>query len=342
MAEHKAPTAVTIAPTREASFLQLWIARYWVHLLIICACVAGVILYFEYQKRAKLAVAKSTWGELASKITVDPMTRQLEGEPSVMTQVADAQRDNATGAWARLLQARGYLDQGQYDRALQALQQLQSEHPTHPLVARTFPTGEGGGPASIVTDMERAVQAQKAWVAGQPGLFSNPPPAADAPKVRLNTSRGSITLQLYPDKAPKHVANFIQLARDGTLNGTKFHRTVPGFMIQGGDPNSKLDDVTQWGQGGPGYTIPAEPSELYHFAGALSMAKKPAEFESSGSQFFITTNPAHHLDGVHTIFGVVIEGLDVAQQIGSSEIAPGSGDRPAQPVVIESAEVIEG
>src|SRR5262245_40828806 len=135
MAEHKAPTAVTIAPTREASGLQLWLARYWVHLLILAACVGGAILFLEHQKRQKVATAKSTWGELASKITSDPMTRMLEGDPAVMSQVAQAQRDNATGAWARLLEARGYLDAQQYDQALAALQQLRTEHPNHPLVA---------------------------------------------------------------------------------------------------------------------------------------------------------------------------------------------------------------
>jgi cyclophilin family peptidyl-prolyl cis-trans isomerase len=152
-------------------------------------------------------------------------------------------------------------------------------------------------------------------------------------------------VQLYPDKAPNHVANFLKLAQaPGTegYSGTKFHRTIPGFMIQAGDPNSRSEDVTSWGQGGLDYTIPPEPSDLSHFAGVLSMAKKPTDFESSGCQFFITTNEAHHLDGVHTVFGAVVEGMDVVQQIASGEIAKDSGDRPANPVTIESVEVLPG
>jgi cyclophilin family peptidyl-prolyl cis-trans isomerase len=112
-------------------------------------------------------------------------------------------------------------------------------------------------------------------------------------------------------------------------------------MIQGGDPNSKDANATAtWGQGGPGYTLPQEQGALYHFAGVLSMAKKESDWESSGSQFFITVAPAHHLDGQYTIIGAVIEGMDVAKQIASGEIAKDTADRPATPAILQSAEVL--
>lgn len=345
MAQHKAPTAVTIAPTSAETPLQPLVQRFWIPAAFVAVAVAGAILFWQWKKQQTQAEARSTWGQLASKLSTDPATRLPEADPAVMSQIAVQERDNATGAWARLLEARGYADRKSFDQALAALDALRAEHPEHPLVRQSYPVVAGAASQSVIDLMQASLRAQKEWEATHSSLFSNPPPPTNGPKVRLNTTKGAIVVQLYPDKAPRHVENFLKLAQaPGTegYNGTKFHRTIPGFMIQGGDPNSRSEDVTSWGQGGPDYTIPPEPNDLSHFAGVLSMAKKPTDYESSGSQFFITTNDAHHLDGVHTVFGVVVEGMDVVQQIASGEIAKDSGDRPASPVVLESVEVLPG
>ena len=130
----------------------------------------------------------------------------------------------------------------------------------------------------------------------------------------MNTARGTIDLELFADEAPNTVANFEKLANAGFYDGTKFHRVIANFMIQGGDPHSKTGKG-RVGTGGPGYTIKCETQRNVHrhMAGTLSMAH--AGKDSGGSQFFICHSPQPHLDGVHTVFGQVTKGMDVANAI---------------------------
>ncbi len=132
----------------------------------------------------------------------------------------------------------------------------------------------------------------------------------------IETKFGTITLKFLPEVAPNHVNSFIELASSGFYDGTTFHRVVPGFVIQGGDPNTKSDDRSRHGQGGPGYTLKAEFSNLPHKRGTLSMARA-AHPDSAGSQFFICIADTPFLDGKYTVFGEVTEGMDVVDKIVS-------------------------
>jgi len=131
------------------------------------------------------------------------------------------------------------------------------------------------------------------------------------PKVLMKTTKGDLTIEFYPEHAPGTVKNFLDLTRKGFYNGLKFHRVIPQFVIQGGDPRGD-------GSGGPGYTIKDElvGNPLIHKPGALSMAKTAAP-NSGGSQFFIvlTREQTKHLDGVHTVFGQVVKGMELINQI---------------------------
>jgi peptidyl-prolyl cis-trans isomerase B (cyclophilin B) len=130
----------------------------------------------------------------------------------------------------------------------------------------------------------------------------------------IKTKFGDITLKFFPDVAPNHVKNFIDLAQAGFYNGTIFHRVIPGFMIQGGDPNTKSADRSTYGMGGPGYNVKAEFSNLPHKRGTLSMARAALP-DSAGSQFFICAAPAPSLDGKYTVFGEVTSGMEVVDKI---------------------------
>jgi len=134
----------------------------------------------------------------------------------------------------------------------------------------------------------------------------------------METARGTMELDLYVDEAPNTVANFEKLANAGFYDGTKFHRVIPNFMIQGGDPYSKSGKGAV-GTGGPGYTIKCETgtNTHKHVAGTLSMAH--AGKDTGGSQFFICHSPQRHLDGVHTVFGQVTKGLDVVNAIKQND-----------------------
>ena len=130
----------------------------------------------------------------------------------------------------------------------------------------------------------------------------------------IETKFGNIGLKFFPDVAPNHVNNFIELAKKGFYDGTTFHRVIPGFMIQGGDPNSKNADKSGHGMGGPGYMIKAEFNNKPHKRGTLSMARA-ASPDSAGSQFFICVADAPFLDRQYTVFGEVVSGMEVADKI---------------------------
>jgi peptidyl-prolyl cis-trans isomerase B (cyclophilin B) len=150
-------------------------------------------------------------------------------------------------------------------------------------------------------------------------------------EATLNTNRGAIALELFDDDAPQTVGNFRKLAADGFYDGVVFHRVIPDFMIQGGDP-------TGTGSGGPGYTFPDEINEHKVVRGALAMAN--AGPDTNGSQFFIVTaDECSWLDGKHTVFGRVREGMDVVDAI--SAVATDARDRPREDVVIEGVALAE-
>ncbi|MDG1137619.1 MAG: peptidylprolyl isomerase, partial [Phycisphaerales bacterium] len=139
----------------------------------------------------------------------------------------------------------------------------------------------------------------------------------DLPIAQVLTKKGPITLELFEDHAPNTVANFVSLAESGYYDGTRFHRVLPKFMAQGGDPNSREGAEGQAGTGGPGYTIKDEHTGediRKHFAGTLSMAKTGAP-DTGGSQFFLTHLPTPHLDGRHTVFGRITSGLEIARTL---------------------------
>lgn len=168
---------------------------------------------------------------------------------------------------------------------------------------------------------------------------STPKPVAGAKEVAIiKTTLGEMVLEFWPEVAPNHVENFKKLARQGFYDGTAFHRVIKGFMIQGGDPNTKDEAKRgQWGQGGPGYNVKAEFNNRNHTRGVLSMARS-RDPNSAGSQFFVCLADAPHLNGQYTAFGKLIKGDDVLGKIGDS--ATGANDVPLARVNIDSVRIV--
>lgn len=156
----------------------------------------------------------------------------------------------------------------------------------------------------------------------------------------LNTNMGIIIIRFFAEDCPKSTANFKKLANEKFYDGVKFHRVIPGFVIQGGDPNSKDADRSNDGQGGPGYTIPAEIKHK-HKRGSVAAARLPDQVnpkkESSGSQFYIAVKALPSLDGNYTVFGEVIDGMDVVDKIVAVRRDP--RDNPIDPVVMETVRI---
>jgi len=154
------------------------------------------------------------------------------------------------------------------------------------------------------------------------------------PQVKVETSEGSFTVELWPDVAPKHTENFLKLSKEGFYDNLSFHRILPSFVIQGGCPNGD-------GTGGPGWNVPAEFNDRKHDKGVFSMARS-ADPNSAGSQFFVCLGREHcqHLDGQYTGFGVVVEGIEVVDKIAATPLADRQSGTPKKAPKIISATVI--
>ncbi len=220
------------------------------------------------------------------------------------------------------------LDPAEYPNAMIVLSDcLFAEHQFTEAVAvlESIPADKIAGDLTLARQVEDQLGLRspypELWVQEQQ-IRSQEAAADDLPRVELITVQGRIELELFENEAPNTVANFIKLADSGYYDGVAFHRVLPNFMAQTGDPNSKPDVDGIPGQGGPGYRIPDEhdlENARMHFTGSLSMAKSGAP-HTGGSQFFLTHSPTAHLNGVHTVFGRVISGLDVVRSIEPDDV----------------------
>ncbi len=164
-------------------------------------------------------------------------------------------------------------------------------------------------------------------------------PLKDGDEVAvMTTEQGRIVIRFFPEVAPKHVESFKKLARQGYYDGTRFHRVIPGFMVQGGDPNSKKDDRSSHGTGGPGFTIPAEFNDIPHDRGILSAART-SDPNSAGSQFFLMVARAPHLDNQYSVYGEVVEGMDVVDKIVNLPRDSRDNPKPGEQNKIESVTI---
>ena len=189
---------------------------------------------------------------------------------------------------------------------------------------------DAGMSADKIDSLQKAIEHERPKVDAEMAVRVTEEKADDLPRVKIETTKGTIIVELFENQAPNTVANFISLVESNFYDGTPFHRVIPQFMAQGGDP-------TGTGTSGPGYTIECEcelPNARKHFLGSLSMAH--AGKDTGGSQFFLTFRPTEHLDGRHTVFGRVIEGFDVLPKITRTE---GPQARSTQDKIV-SAEII--
>jgi peptidyl-prolyl cis-trans isomerase B (cyclophilin B) len=191
---------------------------------------------------------------------------------------------------------------------------------------------------------------------GEPAKGDTPPPPSESsalakigsgphPVVRLEVGElGALRMELYPEIAPGTVENFLALTSRGFFDGTKFHRVIPGFMIQGGDPSTRKDDPRRYGRGSAGYRIEDEFSDYPHLRGTVAMANR-GNPDTASSQFFIVHQDARHLDGAYTAFGRVIEGMEVVDAATAVEIDKfgryGPPDRPYPVDVLLTKAVVE-
>ncbi len=201
------------------------------------------------------------------------------------------------------------------------------------------------GPAVALSAIACTAMAQSATKHVE-AVAEDPKAPASAPAGKeiavIQTKYGSIEIEFFDKDAPEHVKNFRKLARDGFYDGTSFHRVIPNFVVQGGDPNSTDSDPTNDGQGGPGYTIPAEIKQL-HKRGCVAAARLPDQANpdkrSSGSQFYICLKDLPHLDqGGYSVFGRVTKGMDIVDKIAADTRT--NAGKPKDPVKMVKVTVV--
>ncbi len=194
---------------------------------------------------------------------------------------------------------------------------------------------------TATSDLTAPIAGGVTTTADEPVAATNTTPMPEitttSTRAVIETSQGSITVEFYDTDSPKTVANFVKLAREGFYDGTKFHRVIKDFMIQGGDPLSKTADQSRWGTGDPGYKFEDEFNAHPLVKGSLAMANSGPD--TNGSQFFIVTaESTPWLDGKHTNFGRVVEGVDIVERIAS--VATGSRDIPTADVVVKRVRIL--
>ena len=337
--KHKAATEVTIV-TDEKSTFAAFVGRYWVYMAIAASLVGGLVLVNEYRDKQVIKDQQAKWDILIGVAE--------GGDPEALLDVSRGElAGTGIEGWAALAAISPFMAERDYSGAMQAVGAIEDAS-TPLLTSLSLPIGKGGAETTIAGNLKATLGSQQIQDEALASIFGNELPPAGSPVVELDVDLGgrnlSIALALYAEQAPKHVENFLKLVGEGYYDGTKFHRIIKGFMVQGGDPNTKdpAKGIETWGQGGPEYKIEPETGDLVHAPYVLSAAKGN-EPQSSGSQFFITTGAPHHLDGIHTVFGAVIEGHAAVDELNGVSIRSTQGqqtDVPEAPVpTISSARI---
>lgn len=339
MAQHKAATDITLVQEERSKFAETVDAYKW-HAAGVLVVVSGVILFQVNRAQSAVEGRRADWNAVYEAM-VDPDDRA-----AALGRAAD-EVDGSLISWvqyfrAGILAAGGDPDDVKEAKSIAAT--AASGDSVHPVLDQLkFSYDADGEAMSPGRAMEARLAAEVQWI-DELGveIYENPPLPADATRVELETEKGTIVVALYDDLAPEHASNFAEKASSGFYDGTLFHRTVNGELIQGGDPNTIDGDPETWGQGGPGHKVPREDTGLIHTAGVLAAAKMGGEAESSGSQFYITTVPKHReFDDRYVVYGSVVEGLDVVKEIAEAPTKDEDVERPLEPVKLVSAKVVE-
>ncbi|MDF1836347.1 MAG: peptidylprolyl isomerase [Planctomycetota bacterium] len=336
MAKHKSATEVTVV-TEEKSLLQQWVDKHWIKAAGLGVVIAGFVLFNQFQNQSEKKAMGDRWNGLLA----------AEGDLDKVKAAAAAIEDPTLKTWGSALIAQEALLAEETAAAANALKDV-AANPDHFLNSTAFGIQTDDGLVSPAAYAQKNLAAQVEWDAANSDKFANPDPAEGSKKAIMHTSEGDIELTFYGAESPKHVENFLKLAGEGFYDGTLFHRVVNNGrmdIVQGGDPNSKEEDVTKWGQGGPGYTQAGEKNDLIHDIGYLSAAMPSGSQESSGSQFFFTVGRTHFLDGRHTIFAKITGGMDVVTKIHEAPIRDadpeaGTQNVPVDPVSITSIDIL--
>ena len=340
--KHKAATEVTLVH-EEKSALAAAVEKSWPLMAGLAALLTAVILYNQHKGQQAEEDRSNAWLAIQTQ-------EELRDSDALLRLARDDYEGTELAQWAALSAVPNYIQEKNYGGAIEAVDALESTQA--PLFTELpLPLSADGKSVTLAANLRQAIGEQQAQDEKLASIFENPMPPEGSTQVEMTIDIGGnaqpVVLTLYDEEAPKHVENFVKLVSEGYYDQIKFHRIIEGFMIQAGDPNTKDPDKDQstWGQGGPEYKIESEAGDLVHSKYVLAAAKGN-EPQSSGSQFYIATGTPHHLDGIHTIFGVVTEGhaaIDTLEKVAIQPPTSVMRDIPMDPIpFIVSTRVLGG
>jgi len=340
MAKHKAPTQVTIATIQQQSVVHELVERYWKLAAIGAVAVSAAILIPHYRKTQQREELLRVWDDLRAQSDFGSgfFLQVQGGSAPALERFAEEHGGKPVGAWAKAVEIGTLIQEEKLDEAEAAAGKLKSGWADHIVASSAFYPGKDGSRLTLEEVIRNGRAQMAAWEKEHAFLFENPALPADAPRVRLQTSKGPIVVGLYSDRVPQHVEAFLKVSRDGGYNGTRFHQVERGGFVLGGDPNTASGAPETWGLGGnpDGVEGESDPA-LRHFKGSLVAWRAPGASRSHGTQFFLTTSDQNARDGQTVVFGRVLEGEATLEAIESSPIVDG---KPQDPAVIETVEVL--
>ena len=338
MPEHKSPTQVTVFTGEGTSELHGLVRRYWKPAALVVGLVAALILVKVIAEERKARAVETAWNRVRKDIQLDGFAIQ-PAPLAVLGGLEEELSGTSAAPWVKAVSVGSQLEDGRSAQALEAAKSFAAAWPDHLLSRATVFHDESAETSMALPGWIESVNAAtKSFESARPDLSTNPPPSETAPRVRIKTSGGDVVVALYDQIAPKHAENFLKLCGEGYYDGTKIHRIVPGQYLEAGDPNTKSDDVSTWGSGGPGYSLPHEGHGVWNYKYALTSVQEDDDYSSKGSMFRILLSDAHSFDGSSSVFGVVVEGNDVLEKLGAAQVAD---DRPVESISIESTEVVK-
>lgn len=325
--KHKAPTQVTLIQEEKSAFAT-WIDNNWKMLAFVAIGASAAIIGSQVMGQKEEASRQERLDVL--------LTAVQSADPGQLQAASESLKDSGLAGWADLMATQLALAEGRYDDADAGLARLADS--ASPLLSLQLPLGPEGESMTILEHLAAAKDGSRQLVEDSQITLYCPEPPEGSPRVRMQTSLGSIEIALYEDAAPLHVANFLTNVDAETYTGTRFHRILQGFMVQGGNPTTTSDDPTQWIEAADEVKVPTESDNgLVHSPYVLAGAMFPGDDDSSQFQFYITEGHAHWLDGRHTVYGKVVSGQDTVRALGSVIADPQSG-RPTSPPVLERVE----
>ncbi|MFT7669836.1 MAG: cyclophilin family peptidyl-prolyl cis-trans isomerase [Planctomycetota bacterium] len=342
MADHKAPTDVTLVAHEERSEFAEFVNKHWMKAVLVALVGSAAILFNQWKASQADRVDDASWDSLMSVVDYDKYGGMI-ADPSLVDGMSAELSKTMAGPWALFLKARGYREEGHYDLAISTLAEVKAGYPEHPLVTDSRTYGEAVTPLTAIEYLTKVFAAEAKWHKEAPSLFANPDLPANAPKVRIQTDYGDIVVALYSDAAPLHAENFLKLAGEGYYNGLKFHRSNFGRQIESGDPTTKEEDSDpmSWGKQGAEHSVENEDTGFSNFAGSLVATSLPPAEGSNGSLFAILASSSHYLDGNNVVFGKVVEGLDIVEEIAQLPADP-TTQVPSEPATLQSMTVVPG